>query len=308
MSVSDQAVCRFDSAAMLLPGRLRELVRTLTREQRGAAEEIRLRTGRALSVLLPQGETALGGEAVTVRDIAALVEIATGASVHTAGAMIRQGYIACAGGHRIGLCGSVYLNGGEVGGYSAYSSADLRIAREHRGVAEGIFPQLTRGGFASTLLVGTPGAGKTTLLRELTRLLATPARGWEGLRVSLVDERGELAAMFQGVPQLEVGTLTDVLDGCPKARGVMTVLRAMNPQVIALDEITDPQDVTAISVAANCGVALLATAHASGADELLRRPLYSRLLSQGIFENLVFVRQINGVRRYEVRRAGETVC
>ena len=289
MSVSDQAVCRFDSAAMLLPGRLRELVRTLTREQRGAAEEIRLRAGRALSVLLPQGETALGGEAVTVRDIAALVEIATGASVHTAGAMIRQGYIACAGGHRIGLCGSVYLNGGEVGGYSAYSSADLRIAREHRGVAEGIFPQLTRGGFASTLLVGTPGAGKTTLLRELTRLLATPARGWEGLRVSLVDERGELAAMFQGVPQLEVGTLTDVLDGYPRAAGILTALRVLTPDYIVCDEISTIDDADAILQASGCGVHFAATVHAGSVEELRRRTVMQALFDADVFRYCVLL-------------------
>ena len=120
------------------------------------------------------------------------------------------------------------------------------------------------------------------------------------LRVSLADERGEVAALYQGLPQLEVGARTDVLEGCPKAQGLMLLLRAMNPQVLALDEITDPRDVAALQTAAGCGVTLLATAHGAGREDLERRELYRPLLREGLIRRLVLITQREGRRTYTV--------
>ena len=119
-------------------------------------------------------------------------------------------------------------------------------------------------------------------------------------RVGVADERGEIAALFDGVPQLDVGPRTDVMEGCPKAWGLMTLLRGMNPQVLAVDEITAPEDVAALVSAAGCGVTLLATAHGAGREDLSRRKLYRGLLEEGVFRRLVRIRREAGRRIYEV--------
>ena len=107
--------------------------------------------------------------------------------------------------------------------------------------------------------------------------------------------------MHHGAPQLAVGCHTDVLDGCPKAQGIPILLRAANPQVIAVDEITVVEDLHAMSAAANCGVALLATIHAADVQELKRKTIFAKLLKLRVFERAVIVTRRDGVRRYQVQ-------
>ena len=144
-------------------------------------------------------------------------------------------------------------------------------------------------------ITGPTGCGKTTLLREIIRQLSV-----RGLRVALADERGEVAAVYDRVPQFDLGPRTDVMTGGSKAACCMMLLRAMNPQVLAFDEITTPEDIAAMEVAAGCGVQLLATAHALSPQTLRQRGLYQRLLDDGIFRRAVCIRRENGARRYEV--------
>ena len=115
-----------------------------------------------------------------------------------------------------------------------------------------------------------------------------------------MDERGEIAVMYQGIPQMAVGQHTDVLDACPKAVGIPILLRAANPQIIAVDEITVREDLLAMAAAANCGVRFLATIHAAGRQELGRRPLFSQLLKVRVFEKAVTIRREGGHRQYIV--------
>ena len=149
------------------------------------------------------------------------------------------------------------------------------------------------------LLDDLPGVGKTTLLRDLVRQMS----GGDGVppqRITLVDERGEVAVMYRGQPQMDVGPRTDVLDGCPKAQAIPMVLRAMNPQIIAVDEITIREDLQSMAQAAGCGVSLLATIHAASTAELEQKPLYRELLANRVFRQAVLIRVTPEGRTYTV--------
>lgn len=290
----------FVQAVQALPLRLRQEALSLNGRDRGRAEELRLRAGWPMTVLLDGVECPLGGRLVEVRELEQLVEIASRASLHTVLDQVRRGYLTFEGGHRIGLCGTAVLRDGEIHSLRCISSANLRIARQVRGAAAPVLDGLCPGGrLADALILAPPGLGKTTLLRDLIRAVSE-GEGCTPLRVSLADERGEVAAMYNGVPQLEVGRRTDVAEGCPKAQGLMLLLRAMNPQVLAVDEITAPEDVRALMTAAGCGVTLLATAHGEGRADLERRPLYRPLLEEGLFRFLVRIRREGERRVYTV--------
>ena len=276
-------IMRYDLAAAILPSRLRRIAMELPENDRARAEEFRLRAGRCMSVLLPEGERSL--EAIVTPE-----ELET----------LRQGFLPVRGGFRVGLCGSAVMKDGAVTNLKQISSAVIRISREQRGIAWDIAPRLFRDGrFRSTLLLSPPGGGKTTLLRDLVRQMS----GGDGVppqRITLVDERGEVAVMYRGQPQMDVGPRTDVLDGCPKAQAIPMVLRAMNPQIIAVDEITVREDLQSMAQAAGCGVSLLATIHAASTAELEQKPLYRELLANRVFRQAVLIRVTPEGRTYTV--------
>jgi stage III sporulation protein AA len=307
----DYLISRYDAAIMFLPQRIRDQARTLLKEDRVSAEEIRLRTGHPASVLLHDGEISLGGEPVSRRDLDSLLDIATGASAHAARDSICSGYVTVRGGYRIGLCGSTITRDGQVCGFRTLSSAAVRISREIKGAAADIIEQIAPDKiFQSTLIVSPPGCGKTTLLRDMIRMISDgcDALGGRGLRVALADERNEVAAVYNGVPQMDIGLRTDVIDSCPKAAAVMMMMRAMNPQVIALDEITAPEDCDALIGASNCGVRLLATAHADSLDDLFRRPVYRRVAAAGLFQKVICIEKTEKRRNYSISEMEVPKC
>lgn len=290
----------YRQAAQVLPRRLRQEALGLPQEEQERAEELRLRAGWPMTAVLPEGERPVGGPPVEPEELEQLVEIASRASVHAVLEQIRRGYLTVAGGHRIGLCGTAVMEGGGIHALRSLSSANLRIARQVPGAARPVLGALCPGGrLESTLILAPPGQGKTTLLRDIIRRVSE-GEGCLPLRVAVADERGEVAALYGGRPQLDVGRRTDVAEGCPKAQGLMLLLRAMNPQVLAVDEITAPEDAAALRTAAGCGVTLLATAHGAGREDLTRRPLYRGLLEEGMFRRLVEITRREGRREYRV--------
>ncbi len=195
---------------------------------------------------------------------------------------IAHGYITLRGGHRAGICGTAVASDGRVTNVRDISSVNLRIAREHRGCAEAVFRAVDNGGM---LLCGPPCSGKTTVLRDLARLLSQS----DGQNVSLIDERGELAACCRGEPQNDVG-LCDVFDGYPKAAAMEQALRAMAPATILCDEIGGEEDAAAVAQCVNSGVRLIATAHAADERELYGRAALRQVLATGAFSTLVFLK------------------
>ena len=260
------------------------------------AQEIRLRSGRPVAVVCP-GKTVYltqsggltdlpNGDLLIARreDIEATFQRICDYSVYARKREIINGFVTLRGGHRAGICGTAVADSSDIVNVRDITSINLRIAREHIGCANGIFQKIKydNGG---VLLCGAPCTGKTTLLRDLARLLSTA----EGTCVSLIDERGELAAVTSGVPQNDVG-MCDVFDGYPKAQALEQALRSMSPDVIICDEIGSEQDVHAVHQCVNSGVRLIATAHARSKAELYSRPKLKRILSTGAFSTFIFLR------------------
>lgn len=284
------------AAAAVLPGSLRNGLRALGENRLEKLEELRLRRGFPMTALLPQGEAETDTPPVGEDELRQVLENATQSSAHTALDKVCRGFVTLRGGHRVGLCGTVVKKDGRIVTLRELSSLSIRVARPVEGLAKPLLPDLMEGGrFLSTLILAPPGAGKTTLLRDLVRALSD-GEGGAPLRVAVADERGEIAALWRGEPQLYVGRHTDVLDGCAKAEGLSILIRGMNPQAAAVDEVSGPEDVRAVVEAAGCGVAVAATAHARGLEELRRRPVFRELLESGVFRRLAVVERRGGAR------------
>ncbi len=289
---------RFEQAIKALPPGIRKVALELPESVRAQAEEIRLCSGQTVTVVA--GEWRELSVAVTSRDLLQTLENISQGSLHTVLDSLRHGFLSLPGGHRLGICGSAVIKDGQVTLFRELSSLCIRIARERRGIAEQLVPELLlEGRLAHTLIISPPGVGKTTLLRDLIRLLSDGNAHLPPMRVSVADERGELAATYNGLAQLDVGRHTDVMTGVPKAEAAVMLLRGMSPQVLALDEITAPSDAEVLSSCIGCGVTILSTAHAAGVPDLLKRSVYKGLL--GLFERVVIISGKGSSRRYEIQ-------
>ena len=261
----------------------------------GEGEEIRLRTGRAPCVLRGGQEHRFSDDCITERDLERTLEKVTGASMHTVTNALREGYISYQG-IRIGVCGTAIEIDEDFQGFRVLSSLAIRVPSEHKGLCDRLFTTLYPEGFQNTLVISAPGGGKTTLVRELIRCLSE-----RGTRMAVVDERNELSGSDGACARFDLGAHTDVLIGVSKLPASLMLLRGMNPQIIAMDEISEKKDMEAIHQIIGCGVGLLASAHASSLEDLNRRALYRDILENHIFTKLITIRFENGVRRYDVQ-------
>lgn len=276
--------------AWLAPS-LRPLLKAAAASAGPGLEEVRLRSGRPLHLVLGRGDafvTGAGGltpdpgqgRPVSAQEVDHTFQLLCQGSVYAWEEELRGGFITLPGGHRAGLCGRAVVQAGRLHTLRPVTAVNLRIARAVPGAARGLWPLVAAGGVVrSTLLLSPPQAGKTTLLRDLVRLAA----GAGGQKVAVVDERSELAGCAGGQPRLDLGPRTDVLDGCPKAEGMMLCIRALSPQVVAVDEIGRQEDARAVLEALHAGVAVFATAHAGSLAEAQRRPVLRDLLGSGAF-------------------------
>lgn len=261
-------------------------------------QEIRLRPGYPI-ILLYKGKEQILPIRITEKNIEETMDYVSNYSLYAYENEMKQGFITIEGGHRVGMAGQVLLEQGKVKNLKQISSLNIRISHEILNCSDKLFPYITHNKqMYHTLIISPPRCGKTTLLRDLIRQISDGNRWVKGCTVGVVDERSELAGSYQGISQNQMGMRTDVLDGCPKAEGMLMLIRSMAPQVIAVDELGAPEDVEALRYAMHCGCKMLATVHGESLMEVSKKPLFEQIVREQCFERYIVLR--NGKETGEI--------
>jgi stage III sporulation protein AA len=252
-------------------------------------EELRIKVNKPLFILIGNKEE-IWEYIATAEDIKYIMQRISNYSIYAFEDEIRQGYITIKGGHRVGLCGVCVIENNTIKTIKDISSINIRVCKELIGCSDKVMPYIiNNNSIYNTIIISPPKCGKTTLLRDISRNISQGDKHKKfcGKNVSIIDERSEIAGAFKGIPQMDVGLRTDVLDNCPKSQGIMMAIRSMSPDVIVCDEIGTQGDMESILMALNSGISLITTIHGFGIEDL-----YKRLIFKDIVDNYVFSRGI----------------
>jgi len=271
----------------ILPKTIRNKLEQIDNLQK--LEEIRIKVNKPMFIHIGSREE-IWDYIATPEDIKYIMQRISNYSIYAFEDEIRQGYITIKGGHRVGLCGICVIENNNIKTIKDISSINIRACKEIIGCADKVMPYITyNNSVHNTIIISPPKCGKTTLLRDISRIISEGDKDKKinGKNVSIIDERSEIAGSFKGIPQMDVGIRSDVLDNCPKSQGIMMAIRSMSPDVIVCDEIGTQKDMESILMALNSGISLITTIHGFGIEDLYKREVF-----KDIVENFVFTRAV----------------
>ena len=305
---------RYEQILGILAKSIRKVIREETDSLEGL-QEIRLRTGQPVRIVRGNCEKILPSETephiITKEELRETMDYISHFSLYAYENELRQGFLTVEGGHRVGVAGKVIMEKDKVKNIQYISSVNIRISHEVIGCADSLLPFITKNmQVCHTLIISPPCCGKTTLIRDLIRQISDGNKYVKGCSVGVVDERSELGGCYLGIAQNHLGSRTDILDCCPKAEGMVMLIRSMAPQVIAVDEIGTSEDIHAIEYAMQCGCKLIASVHGLDMDEAKKKPVLGELIRRRMFERYVVLG--NGVHPGEIRgiydERGSVLC
>lgn len=279
--------------AEVLPESMKNALSEIPEQQWLEIEEVRIRINRPVE-LIRRGQPVYLSYAGTAEDAHLILSRLSNYSMYTLEEELKKGYVTIRGGHRVGLAGRVITENGGVKGLRDIASFNIRIARQKLGIAEPLLPYLYQSSWLNTLIIGPPQTGKTTLLRDLARLSSTGKKPMLPVKTGIVDERSEIAGCLRGIPQYQFGQRIDVLDACPKAEGLMMMIRSMSPEVMIVDEIGRMEDTDALLEALHAGVSVIVSAHGWSISDLMKRPSLKRLWEERAFDRYLELSRAKG--------------
>lgn len=215
-------------------------------------------------------------------------------SIYSYQNQISCGFITIKGGHRVGISGSCVIENGKIININYIYSLNFRVAKEILGSSNKVLNEivnLEENSIYNTLICSCPGAGKTTILRDLIRQISSGIKDvkFKAINVGIVDERGEISALYKGVPQNDIGVKVDIIENADKAVSMNMLVRSMAPKVIVADEIGSEQDIKAINYAVCSGTKGIFTAHGSSMSDITLNPIIKDLISMNLIEKIIFL-------------------
>lgn len=275
------------------PDKLQNILLEKIKANEDKLEEIRIRNQRPI-ILKFNSEEVVVEYIVNSEEIKSILQLICENSIYSYQKQISSGFITLQGGHRVGLVGSCVIENNKIININYINSFNFRIARQVIDCSNDILKyilDIEKNSVFNTLIISPPGCGKTTLIRDIARQVSSgnSEYNFKGITVGIVDERSEIASLYKGVPQNDVGIRTDVIENVSKSIGIKILVRSMAPKVIIADEIGIYEDIDAINYALCSGCKGIFTAHGSSLEDIYKNPVLKNLIDAHVFQRLIFL-------------------